>query len=702
MADPLVGEVDQIHQDLERHKNKRVSFQGPGLPDLSTLDNGRLGYSPDSKIDESDRVSSIIPVPHLGLVTELREHLGLPEQREITISGSIREKMIREKLEQRWHSEAVAILPVSAFERIFTSTIVKSVLKETYPRQSDEELNSLLHKILGPDRKRERRRILAVLIFMKEIYHLGYFIGKEIYDQDLPINFPTDEEYRDVERKHFSPWDENEKILFTSYQKMIFVPVLHLQSDELFSYGFNEHARLPWLSYELKSKGGFGVVFKVQIHPSHSSPMGIKADEGAGQYFALKKIGSKNSKHYRDELAALEKSSIQAGREKHLIKLLLTYTHGKKNYFLFEWADMNLFQYWRKNAPNPSPEGIEWVAHQCLGIAKAIRRIHGLTTMQKTHRKSLADDSSDEDRDSGRHGDIKPENILWFSKYGEERNILVVSDLGLTRYHTRQSVSHVRNSQIEGFSWTYRAPESDLGKETSQKYDVWSLGCVFLEFWIWQFGGHTAQTDFEGDRMDEDDSDILGLQSDKFYSILGNSNEAVVKPSVGKWIAWLYSRDECTAFIKRVLDIIGNGMLVVDVKARWKIDQVYTEIFHAVQLLSEVPSCIDQPSTADNISLFPEATQMPEGMVEPKITVGQIVRDAEGDSFLRPPEDDRSRQSSISLGSRVDPVEISTDSKEPQTEPPSAGKLPDLGCHTCIEKAQECDKNRDRGPRRWI
>ncbi|KAK8123747.1 serine/threonine protein kinase [Apiospora kogelbergensis] len=532
MADQLVGEVDQIHRDLERHKSKRVSFHDTVQP-LPGYKDGQLGFSPDSKIDESDRASSIIPIPCLGLlsyrtmypkepilgvcmdIAQLRRHLDLPESREATICSSVRESMMSEKLEQKWHSEAVAILPLGAFERIFTADVVKSVLREIYPKANDRELDRLLAKVLGPDKRRERRRILAILIYMEAINHLNYFLRDNIYDQDLPINFPSDNEYCEVEMKHLSPWKENERILFTSYQKMIFVPVFHLQSDELCSYGFNAHARLPWLSYELKSKG---------------------ADSGAGQYFALKKIGSKNSKHYRDELAALEKSSIQAGREKHLIKLLLTYTHGKKNYFLFEWADMNLSEFWKKNPPDPSPEGMTWLAHQCLGITKAIRRIHGLTTMQVQKRRggSLADDSSNEERDSGRHGDIKPENILWFSKYGDESNILVVSDLGLTRYHSIHSVSHVRNSQIDGFSWTYKAPEHELGHETSQKYDVWSLGCVFLEFWVWHFGGSEAQKKFEWERMDEDDSGIPGLQIDKFWGISAEAGGAVVKPSIRK------------------------------------------------------------------------------------------------------------------------------------------------------------------------
>lgn len=32
---------------------------------------------------------------------------------------------------------------------------------------------------------------------------------------------------------------------------------------------------------------------------------------------------------------------------------------------------------------------------------------------------------------------------------------------------------------------TYRAPELDIMKDSTPKYDIWSLGCVLLEFVAW-------------------------------------------------------------------------------------------------------------------------------------------------------------------------------------------------------------------------
>jgi serine/threonine protein kinase len=100
--------------------------------------------------------------------------------------------------------------------------------------------------------------------------------------------------------------------------------------------------------------------------------------------FALKAIEAGDHKAYREELAALEKTCAQVHKEKHLIKLLLTFRHGEKFYLLFEWADGNLGEFWRTHQNRPSTSlGERWAAKQCLGLARAVSRIHGLTTWQK-------------------------------------------------------------------------------------------------------------------------------------------------------------------------------------------------------------------------------------------------------------------------------------------------------------------------------
>lgn len=292
MSDHQIGDVAQTYRQFERHR--KVTFQNPEQPSLEQGQHTETPYglSPGPRNNGGELASSLVQVPYLGLtgywdlytnitntpacmeIGQLRQYLKLPESREKGFSQSIREKMKQEKFEPLSHGDSKPILPVEAFERIFTASVVKSVLREAYPLVDDKELCCLLQRVLGPDGKRERRRILAILIYMKGVQHLDYFLTKGIYDQDLPINCQNDDDYRGVESKHFGQWGENKRLLFTAYQQMVFVPVFHLRPDVLHSYGFSGHTRLPWISYESKSKGGFGVVFKVQIHPSHCTSTG--------------------------------------------------------------------------------------------------------------------------------------------------------------------------------------------------------------------------------------------------------------------------------------------------------------------------------------------------------------------------------------------------------------------------------------------
>jgi serine/threonine protein kinase len=60
--------------------------------------------------------------------------------------------------------------------------------------------------------------------------------------------------------------------------------------------------------------------------------------------------------------------------------------------------------------------------------------------------------------------------------------------MGLTRVHS----TYEGQPREERCTPTYRAPESDLASSMSPKYDVWSLGCLLLEFATWAVAGWDA------------------------------------------------------------------------------------------------------------------------------------------------------------------------------------------------------------------
>lgn len=216
-----------------------------------------------------------------------------------------------------------------------------------------------------------------------------------------------------------------------------------------------------------------------------------------------------------------------------MIKLLLTFQHGNTFYLLFEWADGNLQEFWDLNPYIEHTKASElWAAQQCLGLAKAISRIHGLSSWHEEERRkkrkskksnSIASQKEDE-AEWGRHGDIKPANILWFEGYGSCRKHLVISDLGLARYHTEFSKSLVPRALLDGITWGYRAPEIDFGSPISPKYDIFSLGCVFLEFCIWYLQGSEQVAIFGLQRDDEDEPEFDNVRKDQFFCMKSGCN----------------------------------------------------------------------------------------------------------------------------------------------------------------------------------
>jgi serine/threonine protein kinase len=114
---------------------------------------------------------------------------------------------------------------------------------------------------------------------------------------------------------------------------------------------------------------------------------------------------------------------------------------------------------------------------------------------------------------TARHGDIKPANILWFIT--KEGIVLKLSDFGLTRFH--REVSQFRMYDRLVGSRTYRAPECDLKQPISPMYDMWSLGCVFLEFLSWyMLGFEEGVDDFAVQRVKDDTTPHV--RQDSFFN----------------------------------------------------------------------------------------------------------------------------------------------------------------------------------------
>lgn len=267
-------------------------------------------------------------------------------------------------------------------------------------------------------------------------------------------------------------------------------------------------------------------------------------------YFAVKRLRPNNGTEemFKREVATLRRLTSQD--HPHLMKLQLTYLWRDHYHLLFRWADGNLQKFWEGH---PRPEDIPrtqgfatWVAQQLLGLTQGLQTIH----LCPPDHQSISEPGEEEDahaleRTRGRHGDLKPENILWFKQaqpirqdenQPQHQGILVISDFGMTQFH-RFETDRVDPLEI-GRTPTYRPPEYDISDGINQSFDIWSWGCVLLEFAVWYLKGFHAWDDFSQKRCDEHKGGPI--QEDVYFQVEtkigrdGQTPSATMKKSVVK------------------------------------------------------------------------------------------------------------------------------------------------------------------------
>lgn len=378
-------------------------------------------------------------------------------------------------------------------------------------------------------------RTFALLVLVERGGDIGKFIREEVSDQKLPVRRDSatgrgkislcHKDNPEQPLKCFKDWKTFEREAFESKQWRFLVPYFDLDAgDRAKHQNLDSETILPWCKKDDRShsssqpsgqEGGYASVSRIKIDPSshgfrtvlekvsqsfHPRPssslvrvkltlllqIGLKDD-----FFALKMLHDQDfndEKQFQNELEQLKRFNGLV--HDHLVTLLTTFTLNKRYYFLFPYADNTLEQYW-ENAKPPTLDlaTVRWVSKQCSGIMAAMDSIH-----DPKHLKNLTV------MKYGRHGDIKPDNILWFRSSKDPRGILVVSDMGLSSFNHDTSRSNIPNTKIPKVPG-YRPPECDVeGGTISRAYDIWTLGCLFLELLTWLLGGWKLVEQFQNER----------------------------------------------------------------------------------------------------------------------------------------------------------------------------------------------------------
>lgn len=244
----------------------------------------------------------------------------------------------------------------------------------------------------------------------------------------------------------------------------------------------------------------------------------------------------------------------------HIVKLLFTVrsvskgdkeSKDKVTYLLvFPLAAGTLKDAWDHSWEDSHPTTLPaWMLEQCLGLADGLRHIHNPNP--GSARPDLGPDAYwEEGAKYGIHWDIKPTNILWSGAESSEKlGTLLLADLGTASVHGTATRSNTPGGVV---TKTYAPPEQDLSITKSRAFDIWSLGCVFLEFLIFVVQRTDVENpsilaqSFSNERLEEArkcNSTRNGIPGDAFFTTKNTRRES------GEWM-WVANVNEAAVRVR--------------------------------------------------------------------------------------------------------------------------------------------------------
>jgi serine/threonine protein kinase len=246
------------------------------------------------------------------------------------------------------------------------------------------------------------------------------------------------------------------------------------------------------------AEGVSGCVYKARIDSDYRYITDLSPDSTTpkpNKFVAIKKMTHRSRQvksHAEAEISFAKKLAKHCIHE-HIMKSYAAFDIEqpyvqRSTYLISECATTHLKDILEKMTPSSDPkkkqEGVKWWRCQIFGLANALAWIHAPKA-----------------GDVGCHHDIKPLNILAFSREEAKGPTLKFSDWGTAcfREYNGQPPSPPHHKQGV---FPYLPPEYVSGNATSRPHDIWSLGCVFVELLVWFCEGNAMYKQFMEDVKD--------------------------------------------------------------------------------------------------------------------------------------------------------------------------------------------------------
>lgn len=455
-----------------------------------------------------------------------------------------------ESLVESVFDHGTRFFPANSLQKLIDPRYIRKQLQGYTNGPGEPQVTELVDYI-----RENARTLFAILVFleMDTSKVLPTFRKYNLSDMHLPIPeslITCTRRHKDeltegcdhdlaLEAFHHSPWRPRKIHRFYEEQWKFLVPVITPDNRH---FRLDSRAILPIVHIGGFTRSGlFSEIHEVEIHPVHCQ--GIVLDvERSNPRFALKELRSPEGDSDVLEMFRAE-MAVQEFGHSHLLSAISTIIRGKMHYILYPWADGgNLREFWSTTDMALTPDLVHETIRQLLGLSDALIHLHGRNS---------------------RHGDVKPENILRFMD-STSVGILKLGDMGLAKTHRKGTEVRREETRTKSGTLRYEAPEAEVftNRPRSRRYDIWSMGCVLLEFAIWLIYGPDGLRDLNY-AMTENGT------SDAFYSITIKENgerSAEVHHAVRFWLENICDHLEWTqnTAIGDLVRLVRTHLLVVD------------------------------------------------------------------------------------------------------------------------------------------
>ncbi|KAF3034086.1 hypothetical protein E8E12_005727 [Didymella heteroderae] len=358
---------------------------------------------------------------------------------------------------------------------------------------------------------------------------------------------------------------DNQKFIaaFIKNQKIFNVAFFARSSEQILDGGIRKPIDYDESEDAMLGKGAFGEVYKIGIHPGQRS---FTSGANSNGHFAMKVTPHKGTREVFFHRAMAKLS------HDHLLKCLASFVFSSKYHMIYEKADCNVEEFMKRYADPRKLANFTsgHLAQQLFGLADALCFIHNQGSSDSQVDTKLLGVPKKSSRRSGYIHDIKPENLLMFiyNRSAGKTYWIRMSDFSCAKVvDILETVSGKNRDSWKTASKSgtpvYRAPEAITEGRTSRPYDLFSLGCVFLELLVWFLDGYDALKAFRDQR-----ECLLSpntYEDEGFYYKTTDDEEFRLRDAVAKKIEDVRSR--CSGTLKDVADVIPN-LLQMDPQQR--------------------------------------------------------------------------------------------------------------------------------------